>query len=153
MPRLVLIVLSLVIAAAGYAMLTGERAEAQPAFKKEFDNKYLSDKNKDSALYKAWEGKSTCNTCHIGNAEEREHRNEYGKALSKYIKKEDADALSFKNRMKDPANAKKVEKKIRDALDKVEKEHSDSKDKSSPTFGDLIKTGKLPVSPTTLDEK
>lgn len=150
MPRLVLIVLGLVVAAAGYVMLTGDRVQAQPAFKKEFDNKYLGDKNEDTPLYKAWEGKSTCNTCHIGGADDRVNRNDYGKALSKLIKKEDAEKLSFKNRMKDPETAKKIEKKIRDALDTVEKQPSDAKDKSSPTYGDLIKTGKLPVSPSTL---
>ncbi|HEY2894440.1 MAG TPA: hypothetical protein VGJ16_09520, partial [Pirellulales bacterium] len=56
-------------------------------------------------------------------------RNEYGKALDELLDKK-AD-------MKDT-------KKIQEALETVAGKNSDPKNPSSPTFGDLIKQGKLP---------
>jgi hypothetical protein len=147
MLRVVLVVMGLLAVVAGTWSLVDQSAQAQPEFKKEFDTKYLKN---GSALHSAWEGKSTCNVCHIGGIDDRKNRNNYGLALDKFLEKEDSDALKFKARMKDPAAAKKAEQKIREALDKVEKMPSDPKDKGSATFGDLIKAGKLPVSPSTL---
>ncbi len=39
---------------------------------------------------------------------------------------------------------KKDPVKIKDLLEKAAKEHSDANDDKSPTFGELIKEGKLP---------
>jgi hypothetical protein len=100
----------------------------------------------ETAMKKAYEF-SSCNFCHIGGAtdKERKNRNAYGQSLAKLLKKEDADDLKFANKGKD--SYKKAEEKVRKALAAVEKEHSDPKDKESPTFGDLLKEGKLPKSP------
>src|SRR5262249_42530461 len=144
--RIVLIGLSLVVTLVGGWSLVGGSAQAQPAFKKYFDQKYFGE---DSAMKKAYE-MSSCNFCHIGGADDRKNRNDYGKALSKHIKKEDAANLTFKVKNEMPEKFKAAEEKVLKALETVEKEHSNPKDKSSPTFGDLIKEGKLPKSPATL---
>ncbi|MEM8947045.1 MAG: hypothetical protein AAGD11_17860, partial [Planctomycetota bacterium] len=68
-----------------------------------------------------------CYVCHQGR--KKKNRNAYGSELAKLLdKKKDA---------KNP-------KKIIEALEKVAKLPSDAKDKDSPTFGDLIKAGRLP---------
>jgi hypothetical protein len=100
-------------------------------------------------MKKAYE-MSSCNFCHIGGADDRKHRNEYGQALSKFLKKEDALDLTFKVKNEKPDVYKKAEDKVIKALETVEKEPSNPKDKTSPKFGDLLKEGKLPKSPAVL---
>ena len=94
----------------------------------------------DTAMKKAYE-MSTCNFCHIGGMDDRKHRNEYGQALDKLLDKEDADNLTFKIKTTKPDLFKKTEEKVLKALETVEKEPSNPKDKKSPTFGDLLKEG------------
>ena len=148
MLRIVLVGLSLVVTVVGGLALLSGSAQAHPQFKKYFDQKYFGE---DSAMKKAYET-SSCNFCHIGgsDAKERKNRNEYGKALSKLLNAEDKEALTFKNMKDKPEAFKKAEEKVMKALETVEKEHSNPKDKTSPTFGDLLKEGKLPKSPATL---
>ena len=68
-----------------------------------------------------------CNVCHIGK--DRKERNAYGEALAERLdKKEDA---------------KNVEK-IKKALEEVAALPSDPANAGSPTFGALLKEGKLP---------
>lgn len=90
------------------------RAEARSGYLKGFKGLY---KNLEKQV-----GEKKCNVCHFGK--KKKNRNDYGKALSKIVKKNEKD-----------------KKKIKEALKKVEKEKSSVKDK---TFGDLIKDGKLP---------
>ena len=113
----------------GTLALMAEPAQAIPPFKKEFDLKYL---HKDSqapnevALVEVVE-KVKCNVCHVGK--DKKMRNAYGDSLAELLdKKEDA---------KNP-------EKIQDALIKVEALNSVPGDANSPTFGDLIRQGKLP---------
>ena len=146
MLRIVLVSLSLVVTFVGGWALLSSSAQAQPAFKKYFDQKYFGE---DSAMKKNYE-MGSCNFCHIGGSDDRKNRNDYGKALAKLIKKEDAADLTFKVKNEMPEKFKAAEEKVLKALEAVEKEHSDPKDKKSPTFGDLIKEGKLPKSPATL---
>jgi hypothetical protein len=149
MLRIVLIGLSIVVAWLGGLALLSVSAQAQPLFKKYFDRKYFPMEG-ETAMKKAYES-SSCNFCHIGGADDRKHRNDYGKALSKLgLKKEDAANLTKKVETDNPVLFKKTEAKVINAIDDAEKEHSDPKDKSSPTFGDLLKEGKLPKSPATL---
>ena len=149
MLRIVLVgVLMLVTLAGGWA-LVGRPAQAQPAFKMRWDQKYFTE---ESAMKKTY-GTSSCNFCHIGGADDRKHRNDYGQALSKLLKKEVAADLTTKKRNEEPDVYKKAEEKVFKALEAVEKQHSNPKDKTSPTFGDLIKEGKLPKSPAVLPEK
>lgn len=101
---------------------------AKPPYKKEWDSTYMQE---GSPMFKALEGKSNCNVCHQGK--NRKNRNAYGKAIAKFLEKGDD----------------KKPEKIVAALKKAAEEHSDPDDANSPTFGELIEQGKLPV---TLEE-
>jgi hypothetical protein len=103
-------------------------------FKKEFDNKYVKDPAdpaitpQEKALAEA-AGAAKCGICHTGpEGKNKKVRNTYGAALQKLLTKAD----------------KKDVPKIQAALDTVAKESSDAADPKAPTFGDLIKDGKLP---------
>lgn len=114
---------------AGVAMvLVGVLSTESPAiiqFYKEFNATYVD--NSENEQFSKAAKKARCYVCHVGK--KRTNRNAYGKRL--------ADLLDKK---KDKRN----KKKIHDALVKVAKMHSDPEDEKSPTFGDLIKAGKLP---------
>jgi hypothetical protein len=72
--------------------------------------------------------KAKCNVCHMGKS--KKDRNAYGQALAELLdKKEDKDNKD----------------KIRQALETVAAKPSAGA--GSPTFGDLIKEGKLPGGP------
>lgn len=94
-------------------------------FHREFLATYV-DKNENEEFVKAAK-EARCHICHVGR--KRTNRNVYGQQLSELVDK-----------TKDKAN----KKKIQEALAKVAKMHSDPQDEKSPTFGDLIKKGKLP---------
>jgi hypothetical protein len=148
MLRIVLLGVLVMVVAIGVSAVFSDPAQAQPQFKKYFDLKYFP-KEGDTAMKKAYE-MGSCNFCHIGGAEDRKHRNAFGQALSKHIKKEDALDLTFKVMNEKPEVYKKAEAKVIKAIEAVEKEHSDPKDKKSPTFGELLEKGTLPKSPATL---
>src|SRR5262249_21964585 len=105
---------------------------ARPPYKKEFDEKYVKKDSTDpaeKALATAVEG-AKCNVCHGKNAEgkdDKKVRNSYAQAICKHV-----------------MNNEKDNQKIIDALDSAAKEKSKADYPSSPTFGDLIKGGKLP---------
>jgi hypothetical protein len=147
MLRIVLVALSAVVMLAGGWALLGGSAQAQPAFKKYFDQKYFTKGSKLEAAHTT----SSCNFCHIGgtSAESRKNRNALGQALDKLLSKEDADNLTFKVKNEKPEVYKAAEEKVLKALETVEKQPSDPKAKKSPTFGELIKNGTLPKSPAT----
>ncbi len=146
-----LVGLSLFVAlVAGWTLLC-DSAAAQPPFKKLFDERYFPNMG-DTAMKTAY-GTSSCNFCHIGGTDDRKHHNEYGKALKKLLTKKDADDLTFKAEKAMPEIFKVAQAKVRKALETVEKDPSDPNDKKSPTFGDLLKEGKLPKSPDKLPGK
>ncbi len=106
-------------------------AQARPGYEKVFADKYGTDVKDawEKVGVKDDEGKvSHCNTCHVAG-KKKDERNVYGQALAKTGLKKEADA-----------------KKVGDAMDKVAAMHSNPKDDKSPTFGELIKSGKLPGS-------
>jgi len=70
--------------------------------------------------------KTKCFVCHQGK--KKKDRNPYGIALSELLTKKD----------------KKDTEKIVKALKAVDKIHTNPKDEKSPTYGELIKAGKLP---------
>lgn len=72
-----------------------------------------------------------CFTCHQGR-KSKKNRNAYGAELAKLL-----------DRKKDAKNPEKIV----EALEKVAKMHTDPDDEKSPTYGDLIKAGKLPGGP------
>ncbi len=104
-------------------------AQGIEPFKKEFENKYVKKEPSTDAekAFAAAATKAKCNVCHVGKT--KKTRNEYGKALH--------DLLDRKT------DAKNIPK-IQAALDQVAGMKSNPKDPGSPTFGDLIKEGKLP---------
>ena len=126
--RLAMYALALVAAAVVMTSVTVEPAAARPPYNKEFQAKYLKKDSTDPAemaLAAAIE-KVKCNVCHKGK--DKKMRNDYGQALSKLLTK--ADAMNVE--------------KIKASLDKVAEEHSKPDDDKSPTFGQLLKEGKLP---------
>jgi hypothetical protein len=154
MLRILLLGLLLLATLAGGWCLLGGSADARPEFKRYFDQKYFPAKGEKTAMQSAYTV-SSCNFCHIGGStdEERKNRNVFGQALAKRLTKKDAEDLSFANKPKNPDAFKKAEEKVLKGLEAVEKEHIDPKDAKSPTFGDLLKEGKLPKSPAKTPHK
>jgi uncharacterized lipoprotein NlpE involved in copper resistance len=110
-------------------VLSNDQAQAIPAFKTEFDNMYVkkdSTDPKEKTFAEACE-QAKCNICHVGK--NKKEKNDYGKALDELLDKK--------------ADAKNPDK-IKEALKTVEGQHSKPGDDTSPTFGDLLKEGKLP---------
>lgn len=133
MKRTVVWGLALCVALGSLVCLDSNSASALPAIKTEFDNKYMQDK--ESALFKALDGKSNCNVCHVGKKDKKK-RNAYGAAIDKLLEKDDLKEV------KKPETIKLIQ----EALDKVAEESSNPDDKDAPTFGKLIEEGKLPVT-------
>lgn len=96
------------------ACLLSGKAKARPGYMKAFVKKYPT--------VAAAAKKAKCGTCHFGKS--KKNRNDYGKALGKHLGK------------KNQKNPKLIDA----ALDKAAKE----KKKGDTTFGDVIKSGKLP---------
>ncbi len=126
--------IGLSVLAFGLIWLAGslKQAAAEKAFFDQFVATYVkadSNEPKDKAFAEAVE-KTKCNVCHEGKS--KKNRNEYGKALDELL---------------DRKTDKENKEKIIAALKTVEAKHVDPKDENSPTFGDRIKAGKLPVEP------
>ena len=103
---------------------SGSQAFAIKQFADEFKDMYV----KDGTPLAAEVEKAKCNVCHAGKS--KKERNAYGQALAELLdKKEDKDN----------------KEKIRSALEEVASKPSAGA--GSPTFGDLIKDGKLPGGP------
>ena len=105
---------------AGLLAVGATSAHAKPKYKTVFEKTYekvVKDNGKD--------GKLNCLVCHA-EGDDKKKRNNYGEALAKIIKKGETD-----------------DAKVKEALEKTEKEKSAVADK---TFGDLLKDGKLPAS-------
>ena len=131
-------------------LVAEHRAVATPAFSKEFVKVYVdpvkdatdSDKKAFYLAAKAKTGK--CWICHVNMTSEGEKglgkkiRNNYGRALSEFLDKEN---YSSKRRKAEP---EKVSAEIRDAFKKVGAMKSDPNNPDSPTFDELIASGKLP---------
>ena len=112
-------VMGVVVAAAAVAW-------SSPAFAiKQFADEFKALYVKDGTPLAAEVEKAKCNVCHVGK--NKKDRNAYGEALAALLdKKEDKDNKD----------------KIRQALEAVAAKPSGAD--GSPTFGDLIKEGKLP---------
>jgi hypothetical protein len=126
--------LTVLTATAAFMLLAnlGPRtASSRPQYAKEFAEHFHakadSDKAEEKALAEAVD-KAKCLVCHEG--QNRKNRNAYGKELAKLFS---------------PPNEKNVEK-IDAAFEKVSEIHIDPNDSKSPTYGELIKHGKLPAS-------
>lgn len=117
------VVVGLVVAVA--AVSAASPAFARKQFLDEFKAMYVKADSSDAAEKAIAAGFETekCNVCHMGK--NKKDRNAYGTALAGALEKNEKDV-----------------QKIKDALAKVAAMASDGK--SGPTFGDLIKQGKLP---------
>jgi hypothetical protein len=115
--------LAVIVGFGALANLSGPQAAARPPYNQEFKQKYLG---ADSKMAQALGKDSSCNVCHVGMNKKK--RNDYGAAFQKLLKKNGGQ----------PA--------IVDALEKVAKQRSKPKDDKSPTFGELIEEGKLPIT-------
>lgn len=113
------------VAALLWIVQLAEPALAIVQFQKEFVNLYVGDDKESEWALHVKEAK--CFVCHQGKS--RKHRNAYGEQLDLLLDKK--------------ADAKNPEKII-EALKTVAALHTIAGDDSSPTFGDLIKEGKLP---------
>ena len=104
-------------------------AWAIPPFAEAFKKQYTEKGN--SAFDEAVKG-AKCNVCHMG--EKKKDKNEYGKAVGKFLKKAD-----FGEGKTDP-KSDDGKKAIAEGLTKAEAEKS----AAGHTFGEVIKSGKLP---------
>lgn len=113
-----------------FALGLSRAASAFPQFFNEFKAKYVNENGNadDKAFAELVNNKAKCGVCHGKDAQGKENkkiRNEYGKALSKLINKDD----------------KKDKAKIQKALETVAGEKSPS----GATYGERLKEHKLPV--------
>jgi hypothetical protein len=119
-------------------------ATAIAPFKKVFFEVYVKPDSSDpgeKAFAELAKSKTTgeCWVCHSKwKGAKKDVRNSYGKALSTFLQKKNfgSERLS--------SERDKCDQEIREALEKVAAMKSNPKDPKSPTFGELIKSGKLP---------
>jgi hypothetical protein len=104
-------------------------ASALPPFNKEWRAKYVEGNN--NAKFVDAVETAKCNVCHMGKS--KKEKNEYGKAVGKYLTK---DAHTAAKKISEDAAADY----IKQGLAKAEAEKSSS----GKTFGELIKAGELP---------
>lgn len=110
-------------------VFTAQTAYAIKPFETEFKAQYVKEDSSvatEKALAEAV-AEVKCNVCHKGK--KKKDLNAYGLALGELL---------------DKKKDKKDLEKIRAALDKVAALKSDPSASDAPTFGDLIKEGKLP---------
>jgi hypothetical protein len=128
------IVMKKLYALAMFALMVGVWAVADAAwaikpFQEQFVELYVKADSTEPAdvAFAELVKSAKCNVCHKGK--KKKDRNVYGEALSELLdKKADKDN----------------KEKIRESLAKVAAMPSNPADPSAPTFGDLIKEGKLP---------
>lgn len=129
-----------------FTMLAGlltQEAQALPDFKKAFASKY-ADKH-ESKDFQAAVKKASCNACHVKGAK-KNVQNEYGKLLNKLIEG-DAENIIKEAKKEGKEAEEKAKAEIMAALEKAfDKAANEKSEKGKgPTFGELIKAGKLPV--------
>ncbi len=118
------------VACAATLWVGAESAFAIPQFKKQFDAMYVDEDSDDPAKQALAEAakEAKCDICHMGR--NKKMRNPYGEQLSELLdKKED----------------KNNKEKIDEALETVAEIKVDPDDENSPTYGQLLDEGKLPV--------
>lgn len=134
MQKMVLTLLVGILATCGVSQSAFALKQFNDEFKKVYD--VSKSKAEESKFAKAVLD-AKCYLCHQGR-KSKKNRNSYGAELAKLLDKK-----------KDKSN----KKKMAEAFAKVAKLPTDPKDKQSPTFGDLIKAGKLPGGPLADSKK
>jgi hypothetical protein len=117
------------------------RAEAIAPFKKAFQKKYVDPS--DNEDFKSAFKKASCNTCHV-KGEKKDVRNEYGDALAKLIEGDANQRIKDAGKEGGSEGRKKETEKVVKELEKAFEEVAKQKSKSGESFGDMIKSGKLP---------
>ena len=126
---------------AGFWMVaSAEQAGAVKFFRKGFEARYVGDEPSTDAQKSIAAAVETtkCWVCHV-KGQNKKVRNAYGDALSKLL---DKDNFKASRREAEPDKAMA---EVQAALEKVEAMKVDPKMDASPTFGDLLKAGKLPA--------
>lgn len=123
MKKFGLLVIALVVAGSYMAA----PALAIPPFGKGFGEKY---NNADIAAAAKAAG---CNVCHDKNSKSKKDKNEYGKAVGKFLSKAEFEKVK--------ADAEAAKKFIDEGLTKAEAEKSSG----GKTFGEILKGNKLPA--------
>ncbi len=126
-----------IIALLMMAGLFTSNAFATADFNKEWKSMYLTDDA--DADFSSAAKKAGCNVCHVKDAKKTE-RNEYGKAVHEFLKKEDFPKEFLKD------NPEKAKEMIQDGLKKA----ADKKSSDGKSFGEKIKAGKLPATDSGL---
>jgi hypothetical protein len=119
---------------------SAQPAAAIPYFLKVYLEEYKKDieSQKDKAFPEFVAKKAKCYICHQGK-KSKKNNNIYGLQLKPLL-----DKKKNKENKKDAKLGEENKQKIIAALKKVSLLHTDPKDKKSPTYGELIKQGKLP---------
>lgn len=119
----------LVVIFAVFAGAAVSSALADKAFLDEFKAKYVKESSADAkdVAFKSAVDEAKCAVCH---GKSKKDRNAYGEALGQFL-----------SRKTDKDN----KEKIQTSLDKVAAMKVKAGDAQAPTFGDLIKEGKLPA--------
>ncbi len=134
MKKLGLMLFTSVMAIATVLGLTVGTANSRPQYAKAFVAKFVKKDSTDpnEKAFAEAASNAKCLVCHEGDS--KKNRNAFGKDFLKTLQAGDDTAKNVKDT-----------KKIDEALDAVMKVHVDAKDPKSPTYGDLVKEGKLPV--------
>ncbi|MEZ6087495.1 MAG: hypothetical protein R3C05_05595 [Pirellulaceae bacterium] len=128
------------------AATTASQAFAIGELKKEWSDRYAGD---DSGDFKVAARKAGCYVCHVKGVKDKkteESRNEYGKAMSAYLKSKDMTIDALKAKYKDDATKEEATKIMITMFEKVNEEKS----KDGEAFGAKIKAGKLPATDANL---
>lgn len=116
-------------------MLMASPALAISEFSKQWKNEFLGGEDVDEDFVKAGR-KAGCYICHVKGEDKKKVRNEYGLALTKYLKAEDFPKEYIK------ANPEEVKAKILEGFKKA----GDHKSKDGKKFADKIKNNELPAT-------
>jgi hypothetical protein len=112
------------------AVVLASPAMALPPFDKEWKGKYLEGNTNDTFVKAAAAAK--CNVCHDSASKSKKDKNEYGKAIGKYLTKDEFNKIK--------ADAEAARKFIMEGFAKAEAEKS----ADGKTYGERIQAGTLP---------
>ena len=107
--------------------MLASQASAIPPFLKGFNEQY-----KENAKVVEAAGAAKCNVCHDANSKSKKDKNEYGKALGKYLKKADFEKVN-----EDAAGQAKL---FKETFEKAEADKAGD----GKSYGEKLKAGTLP---------
>ncbi len=137
MKKLVITLFAVVVSGSTFLGLVVGTAQSRPQYFGEFKKMYVKSDGSEEEKMFSKEVAEPAASCATKPGTTASSRNRYGKDLAKALMPADWDASK-----KWPGETDKA--KIDEALKKVADIHVDPNDPKSPTYGDLIKSGKLP---------